>query len=85
MNTKLDPRWPIPYKIEVKGEVNAKWLMPYGPMHVTSHPDHTAIVARVDQATLRGILNHLWDLNVFLCSVSTADVASEPQRGGDHG
>jgi hypothetical protein len=63
------------YQIRVQGCVDPSWSDWFNGMAVSSETDRdggcvtlfTGLVA--DQATLRGVLNHLWDLNLTLLSV----------------
>jgi len=63
------------YQIKVQGNVDPSWSDWFDGMGVSSVSsdegnDVTTFTGFVDdQATLRGILNHLWDLNLTLLSV----------------
>jgi len=70
------------YRIEVTGQLDASWSDWFAGLTVT--PPHntspfTTITGKVDQATLRGIVNRLWDLNLTLISVRR--IPSIPQPG----
>ena len=63
------------YQIKVQGNVDpswSDWFDGMGVSSVTSSESNavTTLTGHVeDQATLRGILNHLWDLNLTLLAV----------------
>jgi len=63
------------YQIKVQGNVDPSWSdwfdgMGVSPASSDEGDDVTTFTGPVgDQATLRGILNHLWDLNLTLLSV----------------
>jgi len=65
------------YQITVAGKLDRKWSDWFGGMAVSvaDAPDGTLITTLsgvvADQATLRGILNRVWDLNLTLISVTT--------------
>ena len=69
------------YQIKVQGKVDPSWSDCFDEMGVSSITngkgnDVTTFTGHVeDQATLRGILNHLWDLNLTILSV----IQIEPQ------
>lgn len=64
------------YQIIVGGVVDQDWSDWFNGMEITTRNDRdtgrvtifTGYV--IDQAALRGILNHLWDLNLVILSVS---------------
>ena len=60
------------YRIEVTGQLDAAWSDWFAGLTVTPPGEtgpYTTITGRVDQATLRGIINRLWDLNLTLISL----------------
>ena len=60
------------YRIEVTGQLDAAWSDWFAGLTVTPPGEagpYTTITGRVDQATLRGIVNRLWDLNLTLISI----------------
>ena len=63
------------YQIKVEGSVNPSWSDWFNGMEISLDARNSAncvtiFTGRVeDQATLRGILNHLWDLNLTILSV----------------
>lgn len=60
------------YQILVQGQVDPSWSEWFNGMEVSSETirNITTITGPVtDQAALRGILNHLWDLNLTILSV----------------
>jgi len=70
------------YQIEVTGQLDASWSDWFAGLTVTPPGEagpYTTITGQVDQATLRGIVNRLWDLNLTLISVR--QVPSIPQSG----
>ena len=72
---------PMQYQIKVQGQVDPSWSEWFNEMVVSSETGHEASVVTTftgpmgDQAALRGILNHLWDLNLTVLSV----IQLEPQ------
>jgi hypothetical protein len=76
------------YQIKVQGNVDPSWSEWFDGMEISPEADVeancvTVFTGRVeDQAVLRGILNHLWDLNLTLLSVvqSETEEVPEPQR-----
>ena len=70
------------YQICIEGELDDKWSDWFSGMTVmvTGESEKlTTLTGAADQATLRGILNKLWDLNLVLVSVNPVD---EPQIVG---
>ena len=68
------------YQIEVTGQLDASWSDCFAGLTVTppgKAGPYTTITGRVDQATLRGIVNRLWDLNLTLISVRQIPSISE--------
>jgi len=63
------------YQIKVQGGVDPSWSDCFNGMEVSTETGHdggcvTMFTGPVeDQATLRGILNHLWDLNLSILAV----------------
>lgn len=63
------------YQIRVQGNVDPSWSDWFDGMEVllVTGPDDPCVTTLTgdvrDQATLRGILNHLWDLNLTVLSV----------------
>ena len=64
------------YRIVVQGNIDASWSDWFNGMGVSTATGRggdcvTAFTGPVeDQATLRGILNHLWDLNLTILAVT---------------
>jgi hypothetical protein len=64
------------YRIKVQGRVDPSWSDWFSGMEVSTETGCdagcvtllTGVVA--DQAALRGMLNHLWDLNLTILSLS---------------
>jgi hypothetical protein len=67
------------YQIKVRGCVDPSWSDWFNGMEVSSETDRESDCVTVftgsveDQANLRGILNHLWDLNLILVSAVQID------------
>lgn len=66
------------YQIEIAGELKPEWInwmdglsvALLSDTHQTGQPAITILSGPiVDQARLRGILNHLWDLNLTILGV----------------
>jgi hypothetical protein len=74
---------PMQYQIKVKGRIDASWSDWFNGMQVSagSGLDATTITILTgpvgDQAALRGILNHLWDLNLTILSVNLLEPQAE--------
>lgn len=69
------------YRIEVTGQLDASWSDCFAGLTVIppgKAGPYTVITGQVDQATLRGIVNRLWDLNLTLISVSQVPSTSQP-------
>lgn len=66
---------PMLYEIKVQGNVDTSWSDWFNGMDITNGTDQDASPITtitgpvVDQATLRGILIRLWDLNLVILSV----------------
>ena len=67
------------YQIKVEGCLDPNWSDWFNEMEITnetktdSHSITTLEGTVGDQATLRGILNHLWDLNLTILSVNRVE------------
>lgn len=57
------------FRIELRGQVDQRWLASFDPESFSSSDKVTLIEVLADQAALRGILNSLWDLNLDIISV----------------
>jgi hypothetical protein len=63
------------YQIKVQGMIDPSWSEWFNGMEISvdfggGTECVTSVTGQVgDQATLRGILNHLWDLNLTILSV----------------
>jgi len=70
------------YQITVEGKIDDSWSEWLGGMRLVSRKEvdgmqvTTLSGVMVDQATLRGLLNRLWDLNFVLRSVQEIDPAA---------
>jgi hypothetical protein len=75
------------YQIQVQGRIGDRWTHWFDTLTISFEhgrdgaPVTTLAGPVVDQADLRGILNKLWDLNLTLISVTTAEMDSELQGG----
>lgn len=79
------------YQIIVQGSLDPSWSDWFHEMEITNgsnadlHSITTFTGAVEDQAALRGILNHLWDLNLTIVSVSLVEslaASREVHAGG---
>jgi hypothetical protein len=67
------------YQIRIEGELGEQWSDWFSGMTVAVGNGHakgrsvTTLTGYADQATLRGILNKLWDLNLVLVSLNPVD------------
>jgi hypothetical protein len=67
---------PACYQIQIQGKIREDWSDWFSGMDISSVKNSdgaqfTTLVGMVpDQAALRGILCHIWDLNLTLLSVS---------------
>ena len=63
------------YQIKVQGNLDDRWSDWFCGLKIVVEDARadtspvTTLTGRVDQATLRGILNQIWDLNLTLISV----------------
>lgn len=73
------------YQIIVQGSLDPSWSDWFQEMEITNDPktDTHSITtfkgAVEDQSALRGILNHLWDLNLTIVSVSLIESQATSQ------
>jgi hypothetical protein len=67
----------ICYRILVQGELDPDWLAWFGDLTVeleNKQPAVTSLTVEVaDQASLRGLLNSIWDLNLNLISLNQVE------------
>ena len=67
------------YRVEVNGKIDASWSDRLFGLQLVSRKEangvHVTILTGelLDQSALRGLLNHLWDLNLVLLSVERVD------------
>jgi hypothetical protein len=65
------------YRIEIEGRLDPRWSSWFNGLIITvegREPVETTLTGMVpDQASLRGILNKIWDLNLSLISVNRLD------------
>jgi hypothetical protein len=66
------------YKVHVRGALDESWFeLPRGMRMTFDAKQHdesaTVLVGALDQAALRGLLTRLWDLNLLVLSVSSAE------------
>jgi hypothetical protein len=63
------------YQVKVQGHIDPSWSEWFNGMEVSSETGREADSVTTftgpvaDQAALRGILNHLWDLNLTILAV----------------
>ena len=69
------------FLIELRGQVDKGWMAAFDPISFSSSDKVTRIEVLVDQAALRSILNHLWDLNLDILSV--IEIGLPDVRNGD--
>lgn len=67
--------------IVLRGQIDKGWIPAFDLLSISSSEGCTTIDALVDQAALRGLLNRLWDLNLYIISVVEVD-APLIQNGG---
>ena len=71
-NMKLDQ--PVCYRILVQGKLDPDWLAWFGILSIeleSLEPAVSSLTVEVpDQASLRGLLNNIWDLNLSLISLT---------------
>jgi hypothetical protein len=67
-----------PYEIRVRGRLDENWFgcldqvtMTFDP--APEGPGVTTLVGNFDQAALRGLLSHLWDMNLTVLGVDPRD------------
>lgn len=63
---------PVTYQIKVQGKLDDRWSDWFHGLTViieSENPPITILTGSIDQATLRGVLNRVWDLNLSLISV----------------
>lgn len=67
------------YHIEIEGRLDTRWSSWFNNMTITVEDRDPDLFVTVldgtvpDQASLRGILNKIWDLNLSLISVNRQD------------
>jgi hypothetical protein len=71
---------PVCYRIRVQGKLDPDWLAWFGVLTMeleSEKPAVSSLIAEVaDQASLRGLLNSIWDLNLNLISLSRVEKTS---------
>ncbi len=72
---------PRPYRITLRGQINRGWIAAFDLLSIWSTDECTTLEALVDQAALRGLLNHLWDLNLDIIAVVEVDRQPLPDGG----
>lgn len=73
MSDEREAVGPLLYQIQIQGRLDPRWSDWFSGLAVRiedEDPLFTTLEGSVDQATLRGILNRIWDLNLTLVSVS---------------
>ena len=67
------------YRVEVNGKIDASWSDWFYGLQLVSRKEANGLTVTIltgeliDQSALRGLLNHLWDLNLVLLSVERVD------------
>lgn len=67
------------YRVEVIGKIDASWSDWMYGLQLSTRKDTSGESVTIlsgeliDQSALRGLLNHLWDLNLVLLSVEWVD------------
>ena len=67
------------YQIQVQGNLDDRWSDWFCGLTIAVEDEHadtppvTTLTGRMDQTTLRGVLNRIWDLNLTLISVVPTD------------
>jgi hypothetical protein len=74
MTNKHKPDAQIHYQIKVQGKLDHRWSDWFSGLTVAVVDEHqnppiTTLTGSIDQPTLRGILNQIWDLTLTLISV----------------
>ncbi|MGD2158874.1 MAG: hypothetical protein PVG32_18490 [Anaerolineales bacterium] len=57
------------FQIRMDGSLDESWSDWFDGMTVATKSGETTITGKMDQSTLRGVLNKIWDLNLALISV----------------
>lgn len=74
------------YQIKVCGVIDQDWSDWFNGLKISTEIDRDAGYVTVftgcvsDQAALRGILNHLWDLNLVVFAVNRVISIEEPEK-----
>lgn len=74
------------YQIKVQGQVDPSWSDWLNGMQITTQasPDAGWVTVltgpMIDQADLRGILDHLWDMNLTILSVNRVEAFPGERR-----
>ena len=69
MGPEREPEQAV-YRIEVEGQLDESWSDWFSGMTLTSQGDVSTLTGPLtDQASLRGLLSRIWDLNLTLVSV----------------
>jgi len=58
------------FQIEVNGSLDESWSDWFSGLRIRTLSGKTVLSGKMDQSTLRGVLNKLWDLNLMLISVN---------------
>ena len=78
---RLPPCTARTYRITVESKIDPSWSDWLGGMQLVTRKEPNEMTVTtlsgvlVDQAALRGLLNHLWDLNLVVRSVEQVDPA----------
>ena len=70
------------YQIEIEGNLSEEWLVYFEGLSVAFEDEITTVTGVfADQASLRGFLNWLWDLNFTILSARRLDT---PRQGREN-
>ena len=72
------------YCIKVLGRIGTPWSTWFDGLKVTPGEGVTVIEGTVDQASLRGILSRIWDLNLTLVSIARNDAGEKSRRAAQN-
>ena len=65
------------YQIEIAGRLDQTWEAWLNGLTITQNNEHPPVLTLtgpiVDQSKLRGVMNHLWDLNLTILALRRLD------------
>jgi hypothetical protein len=91
---KLEPDdvvLPLSYRIEMVGQIDPEWSAVLAGLSISTVQDPGGRILTIlsgvlpDQASLRGVLTTLWDMNLILRSIFVIGSEYNEQIGGHHG